>query len=336
MNNDKYTMNLIEDHQDWDSLLEKLDTSCTYMHWSWGEYKKNYKWDIKRFSVIDVNTGHAIACFQLQSKRKGFMHIHLIQGGIHLLLENKIKNIYDTVLKVLQNYIKNKSGFLWILFNNYYSHNFDEADVAMMKFGFTPILSTKMFTYLLYDEDVTEDGSLLSQNWRHNLKRAKKNENLKIYWATKYEDRLKVLSSLSEMYLNLTNHKNFIPAYDFNYASDILASDKKILISYAHLKDKIVAIRVASVCNDHILDLIAASNNGAIKSYANYLLTWEMIMKMKKYKKKFFDTGGIDPASNLGVYNFKKGLNGKLAINGPLWTLGSHPIIGWVAKKIFI
>jgi hypothetical protein len=39
------------------------------------------------------------------------------------------------------------------------------------------------------------------------------------------------------------------------------------------------------------------------------------------------DTGGVDPAGNTGVYNFKKGLGGRLSLNGPLWVYGSGRII---------
>ena len=108
---------------------------------------------------------------------------------------------------------------------------------------------------------------------------------------------------------------------------EVLALDKSIIITQAKLCGEVVAIRAASSCNDHLLDLIAASNEGAKKSYANYLLMWEMIMKMKELNLTYFDTGGIDPASNIGVFNFKKGLNGRLVINGPLWCLGSNKLI---------
>ena len=144
----------------------------------------------------------------------------------------------------------------------------------MMKYGFMPILTTKMFTYLLPYENVNEDRSSLSKNWRHNLNRAKNNKNLKICWATTYEDRVKALKCLSKMYNELINRKNFTVAIDLNYALELIANDKKMLIAQAKLNDDIVAVRVASVCNDHMLDFIAASNEGAKKCYANYLLMW--------------------------------------------------------------
>tara|TARA_B100001250_G_C19267119_1_gene557477 strand:- start:179 stop:322 length:144 start_codon:yes stop_codon:yes gene_type:complete len=31
---------IVEDRGEWELLLDKLETSNTYMKWSWGEYKK--------------------------------------------------------------------------------------------------------------------------------------------------------------------------------------------------------------------------------------------------------------------------------------------------------
>ena len=52
--------------------------------------------------------------------------------------------------------------------------------------------------------------------------------------------------------------------------------------------------------------------------------------------KKYFDTGGVDPASNFGVLNFKKGLNGRLVINGPFWCFGSNRILLWLTRLFFV
>ena len=134
----------------------------------------------------------------------------------------------------------------------------------------------------------------------------------------------------------LINRKKIKSGIYLRDARDVMAKDQSMIIVQAKLKGEVVAIRVASVCNDHMLDLIAASSEGATKSYANYLLMWEMIMKMKELNKTFFDTGGIDPADNIGVYNFKKGLNGRLTINGPLWCLGSNHLVEWTIRMFYL
>ena len=58
--------------------------------------------------------------------------------------------------------------------------------------------------------------------------------------------------------------------------------------------------------------------------------------EIKELNKDYFDTGGIDPASNIGVFNFKKGLKGRLATNGPLWSIGSNKLVVWFMRMFFL
>jgi len=332
-----FNVDIVENKCEWESLLEKLDTSNTYMKWSWGEYKKKKGWEIKHLQIIESKSKKLIACCLLQSKSIAFVKIYLIQGGIHLSKGIKIKNIFSAIHLTLRSYINeiNTNYWMWLLLINYQAHSFNDSDTSLMKIGFKPILTNKMYTFLVPAKDLHLDGRNLSNNWRHNLKRAKHNKDLKTEWVYAFEDRKNVLSQLSEFYQGLKKRKKFKAGFDFVLGSESLASDKSIMIVKAKLKDEVVAIRVTSLCNDHLLDFLAASNEGAKKCYANYLLMWEVIMKMKELGKNYFDTGGIDPTSNLGVYNFKKGLNGELVINGPVWCMGSNSLLVWLTRLYF-
>ena len=317
---------------DWDCLLGDLETSSTYMKWSWGEYKLRSGWSIRRLKISDIKSKKLLACCQLQLKNKYFLKLFFIQGGIHVSKENNLKNTYDYIYQALYSYIKKECNSMWIFLINYQVHNFDNAVISMLKLGFTPVITKKMLTYILLEDKVNHDALSLTANWRLNLKRALKNKDLKIECATTYTERLEAVTILSNMYNDLKNRKNFISAIDLNKARDIIAEDKSLIIAQAKINNEIVAIRISSVCNDHILDFITASNAIASKNYANYLLMWEMIMKMKEAKKRYYDTGGIDPSTNIGSYNFKKGLNGKLVVNGPIWCMASNNILLWLVR----
>ena len=127
--------------------------------------------------------------------------------------ENHIKDAYDCVHRTVRSYIKN-NNWMWLLLINYQSHNLDEADTSLMKLGFTPLLTNKMFTKLIFNENYNLDISSLSKNWRHNLKRAKINELMEIEWMTSYEDRVAAFSRLSEMYEILKKRKKFGTGFD--------------------------------------------------------------------------------------------------------------------------
>ena len=72
-----------------------------------------------------------------------------------------------------------------------------------------------------------------------------------------------------------------------------------------------------------LVSFSAASTEAARKTYANYLLVWEMISLARDSGKAYFDCGGINPAANIGVFNFKKGIGGRVGLNGPIWVRGS-------------
>ena len=90
-----FNLEIVENDFEWKLLLDKLKTSSTYIKWSWGDYKKNNGWDIKRVQIVDSNSKQLIACCQLQSKCKGFLNIYFIQGGIHLTKENTGLNVIN-------------------------------------------------------------------------------------------------------------------------------------------------------------------------------------------------------------------------------------------------
>jgi len=332
---EKLNIEIVDKMDEWQLLLDKLKTSNTYMKWSWGNYKKKSGWVISNLKIVSSDSKQLVGCCLLQTRIKWFVNIYLIQGGVHLSEEVDKKDVNDCIYEALCSYIKKNNNLPWLLLINYQSQNLDASAASLMKMGFSPILTKKMFTFLVFNNNFDSNLLLLSQNWRHNLKRAKKNDDLKIEWVSSYKDRVKAFSHLAKMYGKLTNRKKFKSGIDLNDASDVMAKDQSIIVVQAKLHGVVVAIRVASVCNDHLLDLFAASNEGAKKCYANYLLMWEIIMKMKELNKKFFDTGGIDPESNIGVYNFKKGLNGRLTINGPLWCLGSNPLLERTTRMFF-
>jgi len=186
----EFDIEIVNNATEWELLLDNLLTSDTYIKWSWGDYKRRCGWDIKRLQIVDTHSRKIIACCQLQSKQKGFISINLLQGGIHLSKENHIKDAYDCVHRTVRSYIKN-NNWLWLLLINYQSHNLDEADISLMKLGFAPIFTNKMFTKLIFNENNDLDISSLSKNWRHNLKRAKNNELMEEIGKLIQYDKLK-------------------------------------------------------------------------------------------------------------------------------------------------
>jgi len=121
------------------------------------------------------------------------------------------------------------------------------------------------------------------------------------------------------MYTMLKERKSFSGAVDTSKIEDLVINDMNFLIVVAEDGGSTAAVRIGYQSSKYMIDFLAASNELAKKNYSNYLLLWTLIKKAEELKLDGFECGGIDPLENIGVYNFKRGLNPCLNLNGPLW-----------------
>ncbi len=306
----------IHSAEKWNRLLEVLEADNLYNSWGWGEYKQRLGWNVHRVVIEDVHSGTPVGLFQLQIKNGLLLRLFLIQGGV------RIKGDEAFCTTVLSQLCKHYCVSAWrdVLLINYFAEPDEILFRALLATRFTPVISGPMYTLTLDTSDIQSHYQTgLSGNWRHNLKRGQKNSELVISWAQSLDERLAALARLERMYLGLGERKGFALPISVDRIKDIVAGDKKFLICEAACKGEVVAVRIGYRCHSYVTDFMAASSEGAKNNYANYVLVWSLISKCEEFGLAFFECGGIDPSGNGGVYNFKKGLGGRLLMLGPLW-----------------
>jgi len=333
MANNKVYFKEIYDKNEWNEYLNSLQTSNTYSSWLWGEYKQRIGWMVQRISVWDIQQNALVACFQLQKKIKfKFFNILLIQGGIHL--KKLSDNSYHQVLEsLMMEYVLSEK--LAILFINNQSGSSQDMELGLLRSNFTPILNTKSYTYVLDRNQNALIEERLSKNWRRNLKRALNNSKLSYHWVTELVERKRTIGHMERFYSNLMSRKNFGAALNIDSIKDLLIESDDFRIIEARLENKVIAVRIGAFCKDSVLDFLAASDELAKNTYANYLLLYKLIELANSEGKSYFDCGGINPSDNMGVFNFKKGLGGRLTVNGPIWLNASSPIIKKGARVLY-
>ncbi len=322
----------IAEKQEWESLVAMLPTFSVYASWGWGEYKQRSGWQINRIGIYNDDNSF-LGAFQLQKQVKfRFITIVFIQGGIHL---KKLSDVHyhDVLDAFMLKYVKSGKNVIVVI--NHQSGALQDAELGLLRAGFSPVINSSSYTYLLDSYNDAINGKALSKNWAHNLKRALNNKLLTTEWIDKPEERKRSFNALEGFYAELVTRKQFSNAIDFNKARDIIIEDENYKIIEAKLEGKVVAVRVGYFSTDHALDFLAASGEAAKNTYANYLLLKKMIDLAAENGKKYFDCGGINPSGNIGVYNFKKGLGGRLAINGPVWINGSGGTIKKLGRLLF-
>ena len=323
----------IYNKKEWENHLLNLHTSDVYSSWIWGEYKQRVGWDVYRLSVRDKEQNSLIACFQLQKKIKfKFFTILLIQGGIHLKTFS-LDNYLQVLESIMKNYVTRKNNV--IIFINHQSVSTQDTDLGLLIKKFSPILNSKSYTYVLDSHNNSLKGDALSKNWKHNLKRALNNPKLTYHSVVKLDERKRAFRDLEKFYTNLRIRKKFKIAIDFNLSKDLIIENNDFRIIEARLENEVIAIRIGFFSKDYVLDFLAASDELAKKTYANYLLLYKLIELTHSEGKSYFDCGGINPSENIGVFNFKKGLGGRLNINGQIWLNASSPIIKKTVRLLF-
>ena len=82
---------------------------------------------------------------------------------------------------------------------------------------------------------------------------------------------------------------------------------------------------------------VATANEPSISAKTNaaaYLAVWSFIRRGAEEGCRVFDFGGIDPAHNRGVYDFKRGLTRNVASSGPLWLYGRNRLVTAAAGAV--
>lgn len=330
---DRLMFHEIDRADEWNRLLEVLDAENLYNSWGWGEYKQRLGWSVHRVVIKDAHSDAPVGLFQLQRRNKFLLRLFLIQGGVRIKGDEAF--CASVLNQLCTHYCVSKSRDVMLI--NYFAEPDEIHYRALLATSFTPVISRPMYTFTLDTSDVQahyQNG--LSGNWRHNLKRGQKNPELVISWPQSPDERLAALARLEGMYLGLGARKGFALPVSVNRIKDIVASDQRFLICEAAYKGEVVAVRVGYRCHNYVADFLAASSEGAKNNYANYVLVWSLIARCEEFGLGFFECGGIDPSGNVGVYNFKKGLGGRLLMLGPLWIFSRSRFLKHAAGLLLV
>lgn len=322
----------VDDDCAWRAYLHQAGIASLYNSWEWGEYKLRTGWSVSRLLVKGGDASQLLGALQLQSRKVGPARIHLIQGGVRLAEPGE--DVCTEIFQTLQDkYLQ--LGWADFLLVNYFESASDIYIRSLLKLGYLPLLGNKMYSfYVRFDKSGQDVENQLTRNWRHNLKRATKNSELSVRWCESAAEREAAFFALSGMYEKLKQRKSFAGAVDTAKIKDVVVRDSNFLVVVAEAEGVPVAVRIGYRSSNCITDFLAASNEMAVKNYANYLLFWTLIKKAESLGLRGFECGGIDPLENVGVYNFKRGVGAELSVNGPLWLFHRNGFVKKLAMAL--
>jgi hypothetical protein len=305
----------------WDEAIWSLPRGNVFASWMWGAYKAQVGWTVTRLIVRDASDA-PVALIQYQVKRRGFLRFVLVQG-CPLLTEKGEKHAEAVVALFLDQLALGRWDLLAISFEHFQC---DAIVLALLGHGFVPVQSAKYFTLEL---DLTRGtGPILQamdQRWRKALRKAERNPDLTTRFLTDLDERLAAFDAFWGMYGVLKAQKGFRDSLNGAAFRELVARDPHHRILEVREKGERILIRIAHVSGRRFTDFYTASNDRARACAAPTLAVWRFVEQAHAEGLQIFDLGGIDPARNRGVFEFKHGLSKNAALSGPRWIYGRTP-----------
>ena len=301
------------DSEEWSRLLEQFDDATLYQTAAYGEVR----WGKKNLSrIVLKRAGEVVGTAQLR-----IICPTPLKCGIAYLrwgpLWERRGHVFDPEVParlagaIEQEYLKRRKLFVRIVPNAFVSSK--RADVfrdAFSQFAFESSESTEIYRTFVLDlaPSLEELRTRLDAKWRNKLKQAERN-GLTVISETGAE----AYQTFCEMYLQMRRRKTFETTVDVNEFGRIqekLANPQRMHILICQDKGIPIAGLVSSVLGNSAIYLLGATSDAGLNSRGAYLLQWTLIRFLKENGIRFYDLGGIDPAGNPGVYQFKRGLSG--------------------------
>ncbi|MCA9446712.1 MAG: peptidoglycan bridge formation glycyltransferase FemA/FemB family protein [Candidatus Omnitrophica bacterium] len=187
--------------------------------------------------------------------------------------------------------------------------------------GFKLQSNTRAYRTIQVPIQKTDDElrATLSKRWRRHL-----NQSLRKHIEVRCEVSAQPLSSMIEFHQEFIEKKGFqtdLGADFYSKVQERLPEGFRFLVSLAYVDGKLAAGNVESLLGDTMVYILGGRNELGTQTQASYLLHWKAIQTAREQGLRWYDTGGIDPDENPGVYTFKQGLGGEdLTTSGP-WEL---------------
>lgn len=314
----------------WDAAVWAQARGGIFAASGWGTYKARRGAEIARLQVVD-ESGDLLGLAQVQLRRRGPARQAYIQGGP--LLTDKGERQGEAVVRALLAHLA--LGPLDLVVVDFARAESPGAVLGLLATGFKPVTTAGRHT-LEVDLTGGVDAFLAAADsrWRQRLRKAERNPALSVRFLDDPAERLAAFDAFTAMYAALKTRKGFSNDFDAAAYRDLAANDPRHVILEIREDGEICLVRIAHLSRDRFTDFFTASTERAKANAAAFLAVWSFLRRGAEEGCRVFDFGGIDPAGNRGVYDFKRGLTRTVASSGPLWLYGRSRLVTAAAGAV--
>lgn len=298
---------------EWERLWPECSEQNLLQSWFYGESKADSdNLEVTYLALVDKS--EIVSIVQILIKKIPFagslVRINrgpIVVGEINENEKNKI--LVNSIITVLQECKRRR----WLMLQIAPELSSSEEMEGRLKHIGLRKLSAPAWASGLLPIGVSEEDILMSFNgkWRNCLRKGWK-LGVKASLSSDLEKDIQVVN---DFYKNLQKDKNFV-----GLSESLLQtmSQKRhrfwnFNIFFAKSKEKgriedILGILVSVDYGDKSMYLIGVTSKEGRKLQANYVLLWEAILEAKRKGCIFFDIGGLNETTPLGIAHFKKGI----------------------------
>lgn len=317
----------VEDVSAWDDLVWAQAGGTIFATSGWGVYKHRRGARIERLSVVDEHE-RLLALAQVQIRRRGPSRQIYVQGGPLLTSDGERRG--ESVIRCLLNHIAPGALDLLVV-------DLDRAEspgilLGLLTAGFRPVSAPRRHTL---EVDLTRglDAVLagMDPRWRKALRKALRNPALTARFLDDPAERLAAFDAFAAMYAGLKARKGFTSRFDCAAYRDLVADDPHQLVLEVREADAPCLVRLLHLGRDRTTAFFTAASERANLNGAAYLAVWCCLVRAVEAGHRVFDVGGIDPAANRGVYDFKRGFARHAVTSGPVWIYARSRLVAAAA-----
>lgn len=320
----------LTDAPDWDAWIGEEPGGNVYAATPWGSYKARLNWTVRRIAIRDGG-GRILAFVQYQERRIGPARFVLAQGCPILTAAGALRA--EAALSALRDHLA--LGPVDLFGVNFQEFQDNEAVPALLSLGFVPVVSARQHTLELdLTREIETIEAELDPKWRRNLAKARRNPDLEVRVLSEADERRRAFDVFTGMYAALQRRKGFSNSLDPQAFRDLAATDPRLVILEVRENGTPILVRIAHRAASRWTDFFAASNDRARATNAAALSVWSLIERAKDEGCPVYDLGGIDPAGNRGVFDFKRGVSRRVVQSTPLWLYGRSRLVRSAAAAL--
>lgn len=284
---------------EWDKQVDEAGAWAPHNYSGWAELKKLDGWkplriiDAERHPVAQVLTKTICGKFTIAYAPGGFLtNFNVDAGVLTTFLADHLKStmLYCRIHMLTPTRLKELA-----------------LEQAHWKRSHSAMSSGESLKLRL-DSTIEQRESLLSFNWRRNLRRGQKHDNVVELVRNPSSDE--IVSTHLELERLKGNLVNTWESSTRHVDAALSGFGKQLVLVRCTSPDGVLrSIRGAVVTGGgtSAYDFLAATTEDGRKHYSSYVTLWHLANELSRRGVLRYDLGGVDRLDNKGVFDFKNG-----------------------------